>query len=112
MSVSSCARYNNSHPNATSDLFYSGIPLKSTNSCSWIDNYLDGPITHPSTSTMADIFHNGLPADLHDNNLISCYDQSPDIYIGLHSSETIQGCCGASVQATGDPDLGGIGVCS
>jgi len=109
MSVSSCASYNASHPNISSE-FMLTIPLKPTNSCSWIDNYLAGNLSHPSNSTLADMLHSGLSADLYDDNLSSCYNQSPGVFMEIQYSHILYGCCGDSAQATGDPDLGGIGV--
>ncbi|KAF8247178.1 hypothetical protein K440DRAFT_644096 [Wilcoxina mikolae CBS 423.85] len=112
LSESSCASYDASHPNVISgrDSSYGIIPFKSTNSCSWIDNYLGGDLTHPSNSTIVDMFHSGLSTDVYDDNLISCYNHSPNAWINLRFSDTIMGCCGPSVHATGDPDLGGVGM--
>jgi len=93
--------------------------------CSWFGVFLHDYL-HPNGNwliavTLEATWKSVLPANLYNSSLIYCYDLEYRVFTGsrtgwdfggqyLYQTRTLPACCSHSVDATGDPDLGGIGV--
>ena len=99
--------------------------LKDTKECFWFDGALESsqltlksiqPDYSAWNALMPKIWRNVIPEGTYNSSLVHCYDiavlaghsargYGPHIY-----AATATQCCRKSTFATGDPDLGGIGV--